>query len=91
NTVVNTYVDKNAIIAESNRNLNLAATLLGSISSQADYNAIIGQLIPKQNQVGLGQPPSTAQWIRSINTLRARNIVLNKLSPFVNGNLSATI
>ncbi|MFZ8477903.1 hypothetical protein ACO1MN_16720, partial [Staphylococcus aureus] len=43
------------------------------------------------NQVGLGQPPSTAQWIRSINTLLARNIVLNKLSPFVNGNLSATI
>jgi len=91
NTIVNTYVDKNAIIAESNRNLNLAATLLGSISNQADYNAIISQLIPKQNQVGLGQPPSTAQWIRSINTLLARNIVLNKLSPFVNGNLSATI
>ncbi|MGU7719315.1 hypothetical protein, partial [Escherichia coli] len=68
-----------------------AATLLGSIGSQADYNAIIGQLIPKQNQVGLGQPPSSAQWIRSINTLLARNIVLNKLSPFVNGNLSATI
>ncbi|MBX9733218.1 MAG: RagB/SusD family nutrient uptake outer membrane protein [Chitinophagaceae bacterium] len=91
NTVVNTYVDKNAIIAESNRNLSAAATLLNGISNQGDYAAMIAQLIPKQNQVGLGMPPTSAQWVRIINTMLARNIVLNKLAPFVNGSLTASI
>ncbi len=91
NTVVNKYVSQTAIIAESNRNLNLALTTLNAISNQADYNAMIAQLIPSQNQTGLGLPPTTAMWARSVNTMLARNIVLNKLSPFVNGNPNATI
>jgi hypothetical protein len=48
-------------------------------------------MIPSQNQVGLGQPLSSAQWIRTINTMLARNILLNHLAPFVNGNPNATI
>ena len=90
-TVVNNYVGQAAIITESNRNLNLAMTTLQAITSQSDYGTMIAELIPKQNQVGLGLPPSSAQWIRTINTMLARNIVLNKLSPFVNGNPAATI
>ena len=53
--------------------------------------AMIAQLIPAQNQVGLGQPLSSAQWVRTINTMLARNILLNHLAPFVNGNPDATI
>src|SRR5947207_14752043 len=36
-------------------------------------------------------PLSSAQWIRTINTMLARNILLNHLAPFVNGNPGATI
>ena len=35
------------------------------ISNQTDYNVIISQLIPKQNQEGLGKPLSVDQWKRN--------------------------
>ena len=91
NTVVDKFVNQAAIIDESNKNLNQALSILGGISSQGEYNAVISALIPGQNQVGLGQPLSIAQWIRTINTMLARNILLNHLAPFVNGNPDATI
>jgi hypothetical protein len=52
---------------------------------------IISQLIPQQNQAGLGKPLSVDQWKRTVNTMLARNILLNHLAPFVNGNPGATI
>jgi hypothetical protein len=91
NTIVSKFVKQSDIIAESNKNLNLAATTLNAISNQGDYNTMISKLIPTQNQVGLGMPLSSAQWVRTINTMLARNILLNHLAPFVNGNPSATI
>jgi hypothetical protein len=91
NTVVSNYVSHADIIAESNKQLNQALTTLNSIGSQDDYTAIITALIPAQNQKGLGRPLSSAQWIRTINTMLARNILLNHLSPFVNGNAGASI
>jgi hypothetical protein len=90
-TINNKYVDRNAIIAESDKQLKLAQTTLSGIGNQGDYSSMMGQLIPTQNQVSLGQAPSSAQFIKSINTLLARNIVVNKLAPFVNGSTSATI
>ena len=89
--IVNKFVNQSAVIAESNKNLTLAQTTLTGISNQADYSAMITQLIPQQNQVGLGQPLSSVEWIRTINTMLARNILLNKLAPFVNNNPNATI
>ena len=91
NTVVSTYVSQAAIIAESNKQLNLALTTLKGISNQADYATLIAELIPAQNKVGKGNPPTSAQFINTINTMLARNIVLNKLAPFVNGNPAASI
>ena len=90
-TINNKYVDHNAIIAESDKQLKLAQTTLSAISNQGDYLTMIAELIPQQNQTGLGKSPSTAQFIKSINTLLARNIVVNRLAPFVNGSTSATI
>jgi len=90
-TINNKYVDHNAIIAESDKQLKLAQTTLSAISNQGDYTAMISQLIPQQNQTGLGKAPSTAQFIKSINTLLARNILVNRLAPFVNGSTSASI
>jgi hypothetical protein len=90
-TINNKFVDHNAIIAESDKQLKLAQTTLSSIASQGEYATMMAQLIPSQNQVGLGQVPSTSQFIKSINTLLARNILVNRLAPFVNGSTSATI
>ena len=90
-TYVNKFVSQADVITESNKNLNQALDLLNGISNQGDYDAVIAQMIPSQNQVGLGQPLSSEQWIRTINTMLARNILLNHLAPFVNGNPNATI
>lgn len=87
----NNYVPNSAIIAESNKNYNLAITALKAVSSAGDYSAMLGQLIPEVCQTGLGQVPTADMWLRNINTLLARNIVASKLAPFVNGNLNATI
>jgi len=91
NTIVNNFVSQAAIITESNRNLNLALSTLSSISNAGEYGTMIAKMIPAQCQVGLGMPPTKDMWVRTINTMLARNIVLNKLAPFVNGNLAATI
>jgi len=91
NTAVSKFVKQSDIIAESNKNLNLAMTTLKSVSNQNDYSTIIKALIPAQCQAGLGRPLSSAQWIRNINTMLARNILLNHLAPYVNGNPNATI
>ena len=73
------YVTKEAIITEANAQLDNAITDLGQATSASDYNAVIGKLIPSFCQTGLGNPPSTAEWIRTINTLKARNILVNKV------------
>lgn len=91
NAAVNNYISHTDVIAESNKQLNLALSTLGSISKQDDYTAVITALIPAQNQTGLGNPLSSAQFIRTINTMLARNVLLNHLAPFVNGNPNATI
>ncbi len=87
----NWYSPHDSIVLRSNYYYNLAITTLGSVSSTADYNEVLGRLIPDYCQVGLGQVPTKDMWVRNINTMLARNIVLNKLSTFVNGVPGATI
>jgi len=72
------YVTKEAIITEATAQLDAAIADLGQATSTADYDAIIGKLIPSFCQAGKGAPPTTAMWIRTINTLKARNILVNK-------------
>ena len=85
------YVTKEATIAHSNYYFNLAISTLNSISSSADYTEVLTQLIPSFCQVGHGGVLTPAMWIDNINTMLARNILLNKLAPFVNSNPAATI
>ena len=85
------YVLHDAILNQSNTFYNQAATTLGSVTSVTDYQAVLKQMIPVFNQVGKGGVPTADMWKRSINTMLARNIVANKLAPFVNGNPGATI
>lgn len=72
------YVSKEAIITEAGAQLDNAIADLGKVSSTADYDAVLGKLIPSFCQVGLGVPPTKDMWIRNINTLKARNILVNK-------------
>lgn len=72
------YVSKEAIITEAGAQLDLAVTDLNSASSTADYDAVMEKLIPSFCQLGKGAPPTKAMWIRTINTLKARNILVNK-------------
>ena len=72
------YVTKEQIIAESDANLDKAATLLGALTDDADYETIIGRLIPNFFKLGKGGVPTPQMWIHSINTLKARNILVNK-------------
>lgn len=86
------YKTHDDIIAESNANFKKATDILTAIpANSADYLSVLGQLIPSFCQVGNGGVLSTDMWIRNINTMLARNILVNKLSPFVNNNPSATI
>jgi hypothetical protein len=88
----NHYKIKDSIINQSNIYLNQAASILGSISaSSADYSNILGQLIPSFCQTGNGGVLTPTMWIHNINTMLARNILENKLAPFVNGNPNASI
>jgi len=96
NSAVNSnYVLHDAMIYRSNYYYKQAMTLFQGITNMADYQIEMSQLIPAQNQVGLGGSVGAvltpAQFIQTINTLLARNIILSKLSPFVNGNLNSTI
>lgn len=74
----NHYVIHDSIIAEANKNLDAAAAILNSITNDDDYASILGQLIPDFSQEGHGGVLSTAMWIRNINTLKARNLLVNK-------------
>jgi hypothetical protein len=71
------FVTKEAIIAESNANFDAAASLLGSTSDNDAYRTTMGLLIPSFNQTGKGGVPSPEMWIRTINTMKARNLLVN--------------
>ena len=86
------YKTHDAIISESNANFNKALDILkGLTAGDADYTSVLGQLIPSFCQVGNGGILTPDEWKRNINTMMARNILVNKLSPFVNNNPAATI
>ncbi len=70
------YLPSSAIIAESNKNLDAAAAALTTLTANADYTAVMTALIPNFNRVGKGQIPTPAMWIRNINTLKARNLLV---------------
>jgi hypothetical protein len=72
------YVAANAIIAESNANYDKAIAVLNAQAVNATYTSTLAKMIPDFHQVGKGLPPTPAMWIRNINTMKARNILVNK-------------
>ena len=73
----NTYVSKEKIIDEANANFDKAAAAATASGSNADFQSVLTSLIPDFFQNDLGGVPSGAQWVKNINTLKARNILVN--------------
>ena len=73
------YVTKEAIITEANANFDKAVTALSAATSTADYTATLGRLIPTFLQKGKGGILTVDMWRRGINTIKARNILVNNL------------
>ena len=71
------YVNSAALIAESNKNLAQASSLLSSITNTTTYTTLMASLIPSFVQVGNGKVPTPAMFINNINTLMARNLLAN--------------
>ena len=71
------YVTKEAIITESNANFDKCINALGAATATADYTATMNKLIPSFLQKGKGGALSIAEWTRTINTMKARNILVN--------------
>jgi starch-binding outer membrane protein, SusD/RagB family len=73
------YIAKEAIIAESNANFDKCAAQLNAVATASAYTDILNQLIPAYLQLGKGGALSVAEWKRNINTMKARNILVNTL------------
>lgn len=71
------YVTKEAVIAESNKNLDLCVTTLDAVVTTAAYTGILTTIIPSFCQVGKGGALAVADWKRNVSTLKARNILVN--------------
>ena len=71
------YVTKEAIITESNANFDKSAAALDLATSTVDYTTILAKLIPSYLQKGKGGVLTSAMWKHNINTMKARNILVN--------------
>jgi hypothetical protein len=71
------YVTKEQILAEAENNFAKTEGLLSGLGGNAAYQETLGKLIPSICQIGKGGVLSTAEWIRNINSMRARNILVN--------------
>jgi hypothetical protein len=74
----NDYVTKEDIVTEANLNLGKADSVLNHLTQGGAYDEVLQKLIPSICQVGKGVIPTPSMWKRHINTLRARNILVNR-------------
>ena len=72
------YKTSAEIITEADANYNKAIEALNGITTLADYNTVVKALIPTQCQTGKGGILTPTMWLHTINTMKARNILVNK-------------
>lgn len=79
NSTNGTFVDRTAMITEANKNFDKAVTLLTGLTSGGDYDEVLKQIIPGYMQPAkYGGIPTPAGWVKNINTMKARNLLVNK-------------
>jgi starch-binding outer membrane protein, SusD/RagB family len=83
--ISNKYVNSAAIIAEANANFDKAITALNAVTTTADYEAVLGKIIPSFCQTGNGGILTKDMWIHNINTMKARNLLVNKTTATMTG------
>ena len=71
------YVSKEKLIEEANANFDKASAAASASGSTAGFQEVLTLLIPDFFQNDLGAAPTGAQWVKNINTLKARNILVN--------------
>ena len=71
------YVTKEKIIDEANANYDKATAALTAATNAGDYTTVLTNLLPSFTQTGKGAIPSVDMWKRNINTMKARNILVN--------------
>jgi hypothetical protein len=77
NKASDVYVTREAIIAEANANFDKAVANLNKLSGGGFYDDVMARLLPDFCQVGRGGVPAPDMWKRNINTMKARNILVN--------------
>lgn len=70
------YVTHDAIITEANRVLDECKTVLNGITLNADYTILFKAITPSYNDNSVVVTPD--MWKRQINTIKARNLLVNK-------------
>ncbi len=78
NETTDNFVTHDAIITEANANFDKAAAILQPMTANADYTALFNAILPSFVKTGKGGVISPQEWIRNINTYKARNILVNK-------------
>lgn len=77
-TTNDSFVTHDQIITEANSNFDKAAAILAGLTATAEYNTLMGLMIPSFVKVGKGGVLTPTEWVRNINTYKARNILVNK-------------
>jgi starch-binding outer membrane protein, SusD/RagB family len=72
------FVTNVEMIAAANANFDKAEAELNAVSDLDAYDQIMSVVIPGYCQSGKGGVPSPDEWIRNMNTMRARNLLVNK-------------
>jgi starch-binding outer membrane protein, SusD/RagB family len=71
------FVSKENMIVEANAMFDAADAQLALVTSTTAYNTVFGKLLPSFVQTGKGGVLSIAAFKRNMNTMRARNILVN--------------
>ena len=78
NKLSNEYKSSADMIAASNANFDKALAALGNVPVAGDFASVMKTIIPSQNQTGKGGALTPTMWIHNINTMKARNLLVNK-------------
>lgn len=71
------FVTSAKLIEEANSNFDKAIAVLSTLSASDTYNTFFTGLIPDFTNVGNGGVLTPEMWIRSMNTYKARNLLVN--------------
>jgi hypothetical protein len=77
-TTNNEYKSSADMITAANANFDKAIAACNAVTNATSFANVIGTLIPSQCQTGKGGILTTAMWIRNMNTMKARNLLVNK-------------